>query len=111
MSITIRIISILFSLVVISCNEKKVIVFQSDFGLKDGAVSAMKGVAIEVDPDLKLFDLTHEIPSYNIWEAAYRLTRPQYFGRRVPSLFPSSIRVSEQNGSRLFSKLNRAISL
>ena len=70
MSITIRIISILFSLVVISCNEKKVIVFQSDFGLKDGAVSAMKGVAIEVDPDLKLFDLTHEIPSYNIWEAS-----------------------------------------
>ena len=49
------------------------IVFQSDFGLKDGAVSAMKGVALEVDPDLKLYDLTHEIPAYNIWEAAYRL--------------------------------------
>lgn len=79
MSITIRIISILFSLVVISCNEKKVIVFQSDFGLKDGAVSAMKGVAIEVDPDLKLFDLTHEIPSYNIWEAAYRLNQAAVF--------------------------------
>ena len=75
MSIIIRIISILFSLMVISCNEKQVIVFQSDFGLKDGAVSAMKGVAIEVDPDLKLFDLTHEIPSYNIWEAAYRLNQ------------------------------------
>src|ERR1043165_9427101 len=33
----------------------------------------MKGVAMEVSPDLKLFDLTHEIPAYNIWEAAYRL--------------------------------------
>src|SRR5580692_11389676 len=33
----------------------------------------MKGVAIGVSPDLKLFDLTHEIPAYNIWEAAYRL--------------------------------------
>jgi S-adenosylmethionine hydrolase len=33
----------------------------------------MKGVAIGVAPDLKLFDLTHEIPAYNIWEAAYRL--------------------------------------
>ena len=41
--------------------------------MKDGAVSAMKGVAMEVSPDLKLFDLTHEIPAYNIWEAAYRL--------------------------------------
>ena len=53
--------------------QNKTIVFQSDFGLKDGAVSAMKGVAIGVSPDLKLFDLTHEIPAYNIWEAAYRL--------------------------------------
>lgn len=53
--------------------QNKVVVFQSDFGLKDGAVSAMKGVAIGVSPDLKLFDLTHEIPAYNIWEAAYRL--------------------------------------
>ena len=54
-------------------STKGVVVFQSDFGLKDGAVSAMKGVATGVDPDLKLYDLTHEIPAYNIWEAAYRL--------------------------------------
>ncbi|HLA58446.1 MAG TPA: S-adenosyl-l-methionine hydroxide adenosyltransferase family protein [Puia sp.] len=51
----------------------KIVVFQSDFGLKDGAVSAMKGVAMGVSTDLKLFDLTHEIPAYNIWDAAYRL--------------------------------------
>lgn len=49
------------------------LVFQSDFGVKDGAVSAMKGVAFEVSPHLKLYDLTHEIPAYNIWEASYRL--------------------------------------
>jgi S-adenosylmethionine hydrolase len=53
--------------------QNKTIVFQTDFGLKDGAVSAMKGVAIGVDSSLKLFDITHEIPVYNIWEAAYRL--------------------------------------
>ena len=53
--------------------QKKVLVFQTDFGLKDGAVSAMKGVAMGVSADLKIFDLTHEIPAYNIWEAAYRL--------------------------------------
>ena len=57
----------------ISFSQNKTVVFQSDFGLKDGAVSAIKGVAIGVSPDLKLFDLTHEIPAYNIWEAAYRL--------------------------------------
>lgn len=53
--------------------QNKTVVFQSDFGLKDGAVSAMKGVANTVSADLKLYDLTHEIPAYNIWEAAYRL--------------------------------------
>lgn len=53
--------------------QNKIIVFQSDFGLKDGAVSAMKGVSLSVSADLKLYDLTHEIPAYNIWEAAYRL--------------------------------------
>jgi len=57
----------------LSFAQNKIVVFQSDFGLKDGAVSEMKGVAMGVSPDLKLFDLTHEIPAYNIWEAAYRL--------------------------------------
>lgn len=56
-----------------SSGQNKIVVFQSDFGLKDGAVSAMKGVSMGVSTDLKLFDLTHEIPAYNIWEAAYRL--------------------------------------
>ena len=54
-------------------SQKKIIVFQTDFGVKDGAVSAMKGVAMGVAADLKIFDLTHEIPAYNIWEASYRL--------------------------------------
>ena len=65
---------LLFS-AILQCSfaQNKTVVFQSDFGLKDGAVSAMKGVATGVSPDLKLFDLTHEIPAYNIWEAAYRL--------------------------------------
>ena len=53
--------------------QNGIVVFQTDFGTKDGAVSAMKGVATAVDASLKLYDLTHDIPAYNIWEAAYRL--------------------------------------
>jgi S-adenosylmethionine hydrolase len=71
-----RSIYIVFLVLVISygaTGQNKIVVFQSDFGLKDGAVSAMKGVAMGVSSDLKLFDLTNEIPPYNIWEAAYRL--------------------------------------
>jgi len=54
-------------------SQRHALVFQSDFGVKDGAVSAMKGVAFSVSDDLRIFDLTHEIPVFNIWEAAYRL--------------------------------------
>jgi len=65
--------ALLLILVQFSNAQNKVLVFQSDFGVKDGAVSAMKGVSMGVSTDLKLYDLTHEIPAYNIWEAAYRL--------------------------------------
>lgn len=51
----------------------KYLVLQTDFGISDGAVSAMYGVALSVDPSVRVFDLTHDIPQYNIWEGAYRL--------------------------------------
>lgn len=49
------------------------LVFQTDFGLEDGAVSAMYGVAYSVSPESRICDLTHGIPQYNVWEASYRL--------------------------------------
>jgi S-adenosylmethionine hydrolase len=51
------------------------LVLQSDFGLDDGAVSAMYGVAVGVDPGLRIHDLTHNIPPYDIWEGSYRLAQ------------------------------------
>lgn len=55
--------------------SQSALVFQSDFGLEEPAVASMKGVAYGVSPDLKMFDITHEIPVFNIWEAAYRLNQ------------------------------------
>lgn len=49
------------------------LVFQSDFGNSDGAVSAMHGVANTVQLGIPIFEITHQIPQYNIWEASYRL--------------------------------------
>jgi S-adenosylmethionine hydrolase len=51
----------------------KPLVIMSDFGLADGAVSAMYGVAYSVCEQLNISSLTHEIPQYNAWEASYRL--------------------------------------
>ena len=49
------------------------LVYQTDFGLVDGAVSAMYGVAYSVNPELRIHDLTHDITPFDIWEASYRL--------------------------------------
>ncbi len=68
---------ILFAFLVLAgCQTKEpthALVFLTDFGLKDGAVAAMKGVAFSVSPDLRQFDLTHEITPFSIDEAAHRL--------------------------------------
>ncbi len=52
---------------------KHLLVLQSDFGLSDGAVAAMEGVALSVDPSLRIYSLTHDIPPYDTYEASYRL--------------------------------------
>jgi S-adenosylmethionine hydrolase len=49
------------------------LVLQTDFGTRDGAVSTMRGVALGVAADLPVHDLTHEIPPFDIWQAACRL--------------------------------------
>ena len=49
------------------------LVLQTDFGLVDGAVAAMYGVALGVDETLSIHDLTHEIPPFDIFAASYRL--------------------------------------
>ncbi|OJY98279.1 MAG: hypothetical protein BGP13_11610 [Sphingobacteriales bacterium 40-81] len=70
-------LSFVFIFVIALCgcgtNNTPAIVIQTDFGLKDGAVAEMKGVIFKESSNTRVFDLTHEIPAYNIWEAAYRL--------------------------------------
>lgn len=52
---------------------KPCIVCQTDFGLKWGAVAAMKGVCKMVDPALEFVDITHELPQYDILAASREL--------------------------------------
>jgi len=58
-------ILLLFLLSSIAFAKPGFLVFQSDFGVKDGAVSEVKGIIYSVDPSLIVSDLTHEIPPYN----------------------------------------------
>ena len=52
-----------------------VLVLQSDFGTLDGAVASMKGVAVGVSPNIHIYDVTHHIEPYNIWQGALRLVQ------------------------------------
>ncbi|MDB6084164.1 MAG: DNA-directed polymerase subunit delta [Gammaproteobacteria bacterium] len=53
------------------------LVLLTDFGIQDGAVSAMKGVAYSVSQDLLISDLSHENPT--IFVGAYRLYQAEQF--------------------------------
>lgn len=60
-------------------DARHALVLQTDFGTKDGAVSAMRGVAFGIDSRLPIFDLSHENTPYDIWEASYRLNQAASF--------------------------------
>lgn len=46
------------------------ILFLSDFGQKDGAVAVCKGVMLGIAPHLRILDLTHDVPAYDVENAA-----------------------------------------
>ncbi|HLJ80509.1 MAG TPA: SAM-dependent chlorinase/fluorinase [Ktedonobacterales bacterium] len=45
----------------------------TDFGTRDGYVGVMKGVMLGIAPDVRLVDLTHEIPPQDVWAGAWVL--------------------------------------
>lgn len=46
------------------------LLFLTDFGVKDGAVAVCKGVMLGIEPRLRIVDITHETPPYDIETAA-----------------------------------------
>jgi len=50
-----------------------ILIFQSDFGLLEGSVAQMYGVALKIDLKLRIFDITHSIEAFNTWDASYSL--------------------------------------
>ena len=52
---------------------RRALVLSSDFGTTERFVASMKGVALSVDPNLQIHDLTHHIEPFNVWQASYML--------------------------------------
>ena len=52
----------------------KIIALLTDFGLNDHFVGTMKGVILSLDPEIRIFDLSHQIQPQNVLEASYTLS-------------------------------------
>lgn len=55
--------------------DNPIIVLQSDFTYKEGAVASMYGVIKSVSRDIEIISATHEIPHFDIWSASFRLSQ------------------------------------
>jgi len=53
--------------------NNRLVTLLSDFGLKDVYVGVMKGVITQINPMLRVIDLTHQIPPQNIGAAWFSL--------------------------------------
>jgi S-adenosylmethionine hydrolase len=51
--------------------SRGVITFTSDFGTKEYYVGAVKGSVLSVNPDARIVDLSHDIPSHDLLGAAF----------------------------------------
>ena len=54
-------------------HQNRILTLLSDFGLSDVYVGVMKGAIAQVNPSLKVVDLTHQIPPQNILSARFCL--------------------------------------
>src|ERR687887_562403 len=56
------------------------LLFLTDYGVRDGAVALCKGVRLGIEPSLRIVDISHEIPPYDIETAGEVLeqTIPYY---------------------------------
>lgn len=50
-----------------------IVVFTTDFGLSDAYAGVMKGVALGINPNLRLIDLTHQILPQNVAQGSFLL--------------------------------------
>ena len=56
-----------------------IITLLTDFGYSDPYVGSMKGVVLEINPDVTLVDISHNVAPQNIHEAAFILKRAYPF--------------------------------
>jgi S-adenosylmethionine hydrolase len=60
--------------------RKPIVTLITDFDTHDHFVGTMKGVILNINPDVEIVDITHKIASYDIFDAAFTLAQSyRYF--------------------------------
>ena len=60
--------------------RKQVVTLTTDFGTSDHFVGVMKGVILNINPEVELVDLCHNVNSYDVFDAAFTLVQSyRYF--------------------------------
>lgn len=59
--------------------RRPLITLTTDFGTADHFVGVMKGVIYQINPDVEIVDLCHQIGSYDIFDAAFTLAQSYRF--------------------------------
>lgn len=62
-------------------SDPAIVTLMTDFGERDSYVGCMKGVILSTDPSIRIVDISHEVPAFNLMSASYLLST--YY-----SLFP-----------------------
>lgn len=56
-----------------------IVTLTTDLGLNDHYVGAVKGAILSLSPDITIVDITHNIPAFNILQAAFTLKNSFHF--------------------------------
>ncbi len=59
--------------------RRPIVTLTTDFGLTEHFVGVMKGVILNINPDVQIVDLNHNVSSYDIFDAAFTLGQSYRF--------------------------------
>ena len=59
--------------------RRQVVTLTTDFGLADYFVGVLKGVIININPEVQIVDISHNVSSYDIFDAAFTLAQSYRF--------------------------------
>jgi S-adenosyl-L-methionine hydrolase (adenosine-forming) len=60
-------------------SESRIVTFTTDFGLNDPFVGIMHGVVLNIHPETTIVDISHAVPSYDVFDGAWTIAQAYRF--------------------------------